>query len=84
MFILVANKENRSLLRLINSYVTPGPKHKKIASNVILEKLGPYSLLFSDEKDSIRLLHWLKGRYSDEIRVFHVKDELQYKDFIGM
>ena len=80
MFILVVDRKNRSLIRLLNGWNNPGPTNKKLPEGVLLEKLGSNIFLFSDMDRAFRELLTLKGRHQRDTRLYKVDRELSYRD----
>jgi hypothetical protein len=53
MYILIINRKNQSLMRLMNSWNNPGPHHAILPEGTLLEKLGSNAYLFSGTRSSV-------------------------------
>lgn len=56
-----------------------GEGRRYVSPGVIIDRPSTNSLLMSVNKEAITLLHYLKGRYRKEVRVFRV-EELSWPD----
>ena len=77
--VVIADRKNRNLIRRLNSWNNPGPKHRKLPPGTI-EKVGSNTFLFSGTEEATRCGHFLLGRYAKELRIFSIGKEMTFKD----
>ena len=77
--VVIANRKNRRLIRLLNAWNNPGPNNKKHPPGTI-EKVGSNTFLFSGTEYAVRCVHFILGRYGKDLRVFMIAREMTFKD----
>ena len=79
MYLIVVDRKNKRLRQLLYTWYIGGPTHRQVSPGVIIDRLSTNSLLMSENKEAITLLHYLKGRDRKAVRVFRV-EELSWPD----
>lgn len=78
-FVMIVNRENRTLIRRLNGWNNPGPNHKKLAPGT-MEKVGSNTFLFSSTEYALKNVLYLLGRHAVDLRIFIIEREMTFKE----
>ena len=61
-------------MQLLYTWYKGGQNRRRVSPGVIIDRLSTNSLLMSENKEAITLLHHLKGKDRKAVRVFRVEE----------